>query len=83
MLNSIKSFAVLLAAGAFASGLAGCEKREEAAGPGPAERAGQQIDQAAGRAGEELNKMAGKAGQGMQELGQKLQEKAEEAKKKE
>lgn len=80
MLNSLKSIAVLLAGAAI---FAGCEKRDETAGAGPAERAGQQLDQAASRAGEQLNSMAGKAGQGMQELGQKMQDKAEEAQKKE
>jgi 16S rRNA G527 N7-methylase RsmG len=60
--------------------LTACEKREAAEnGAGPAERAGQQLDQATARAGEELNKAAEKAGQGLQQLGKKLQNEAKEA----
>ncbi|WP_194721617.1 hypothetical protein [Noviherbaspirillum malthae] len=66
------------------AGLSACQKQENAAdGKGPAERAGQQIDQAAKRAGEELNKVAEKAGKGLQEAGAKLEDKAQEAQKKE
>lgn len=83
MLSRFRFPAVLVAGMAVVAALAGCEKRDETAGAGPAERAGQHLDQAASRAGEELNSLAGKAGQGMQELGQKMQDKAEEAKKKE
>lgn len=83
MYRSTKSTHALLAAGAVLLALAGCEKREETAGAGPAERAGAQLDQAASRAGEELNKVAEKAGEGLQQMGEKLQNKAEEAQKKE
>lgn len=79
--NSIRA---ALVAGVLITGLSACEKRETAAeGAGPAERAGQQIDQAAKRAGEELNKVAEKAGKGLQEAGAKLEDKAQEAQKKE
>lgn len=74
----------VLAAGMLIAGLSACQKQETAADEkGPAERAGQQIDQAAKRAGEELNKVAEKAGKGLQEAGTKLEDKAQEAQKKE
>lgn len=60
--------------------LAGCQKQDSAAGgKGPAEQAGEKIDQAAARAGEELNTIAEKAGKGLQQLGQKIQDEAERA----
>lgn len=63
-------------------GAAGCQKHDSAnADKGPAERVGQQLDQAAARAGEELNKAAEKAGEGMQKAGRELQDKAAEAQK--
>lgn len=63
-------------------GLAACEKHDTASGEkGPAERAGQQLDQAASKAGEELDKAAEKAGQGLQKAGRELQDKAAEAQK--
>jgi type IV secretory pathway VirB6-like protein len=84
MLNLFKSATALLAGGVLVFGLAACEKREQAAGgEGPAERAGQHIDQAAAKAGQELNKLADKAGQGMQQAGEKLQNKAQEAQQQE
>ncbi|HYD58881.1 MAG TPA: hypothetical protein VEC35_00905 [Noviherbaspirillum sp.] len=70
----------LVLAGVLATGLAACQKKETASDEkGPAERAGQQLDQAAARAGEELNKAAQAAGKGMQQLGQKIQNEAEQA----
>lgn len=73
-------FARLLAAAIFIVGLAGCEKTDTAAGEkGPAEKAGQQLDQAAARASEEMNKAAEVAGKGLQQLGQKIQNEAEQA----
>ena len=66
----------------LAIGLAACQKNDTASGEkGPAERAGQQLDQAAAKAGEELNKAAQKAGQGLQQAGRELQDKAAEAQK--
>jgi hypothetical protein len=60
--------------------LGACQKQEPAVGEkGAAEKAGQQIDQAAVRAGEEINKAAEKAGKGLQELGQKIQNEAQDA----
>lgn len=84
MLIQFNLVRAVLAAGVLIAGLSACEKQETAAeGKGPAERAGQHIDQAAKRAGEELNKVAEKAGKGLQEAGAKLEDKAQEAQKKE
>ncbi|WP_143131107.1 hypothetical protein [Noviherbaspirillum humi] len=70
-----------LTAGAMlaAVALCACQKTDTASGPGPAEKAGQQIDKAASRAGDELNKLADKAGEGMKNAGEKMQQKAREA----
>ena len=69
----------LFAVASLAGFLAACEKTETAAEKGPAERAGQQLDQAAARAGDELSKAAEVAGKGLQKLGQKIQNEAEQA----
>lgn len=69
----------LLGIGVFLTGLAACQKQEVAEEKGPAEKAGQQLDQAAARASEELSKAAEKAGKGLQEIGQKIQNEAKEA----
>jgi hypothetical protein len=80
MLNSPKTAASLIALGVLLATLSGCQKKEAPAeGKGPAEKAGQQIDQAAARASEEINKAAEKAGKGLQELGQKLENEAQQA----
>ncbi|RZI41003.1 hypothetical protein EGT07_20240 [Herbaspirillum sp. HC18] len=77
-----KSTVMLMAIAVLMSALSGCQKKEAASGEkGPAEQAGQKLDQAATRAGEEINKAAEKAGQGLQQLGQKLQNEAEQAQK--
>ncbi|TFV89356.1 hypothetical protein E4K72_21545 [Oxalobacteraceae bacterium OM1] len=74
---------VLLGACALLLALTACQKKEEAAGgPGPAEQAGKQIDQAASKAGDELSKLGEKAGEKMQEAGKKLQEQSAESEKK-
>lgn len=80
MFKSKQPLARLVLTGLLMTGLAACEKNETASSEkGPAERAGQQLDQAAARAGEELNKAAEAAGKGMQQLGQKIQNEAEQA----
>lgn len=73
----------LLIVSALVFGLSACEKKAaETEGKGPAERAGQQIDQAATKAGEQLNKFAEEAGKGLQTAGKKIQNAADEAQKK-
>ncbi|MGH8809367.1 MAG: hypothetical protein ACREX0_15945 [Noviherbaspirillum sp.] len=80
MLKSTRTAASLIALGVLLAGLSACQKKEVATEEkGPAEKAGQQIDQAAARASEEVSKAAEKAGKGLQELGQKLEKEAQEA----
>lgn len=84
MLKPSRTLSSVVLAGLLSAGLAACEKKEVAAeGPGPAEKAGQQIDQATTRAAEELNKVAEKTGKGLQQMGEKIQNEAQEAQKKE
>lgn len=66
---------------AMATALAGCHKKEDVTGPGPAETAGKQIDQAAAKAGDALNQAAEKTGEGLQKAGRKIQSEAEQAHK--
>lgn len=80
MRKTLKGVIQFLAASVVITGLLACQKQEVAQEEkGPAEKAGQKIDQAAARASEELNKAAEKAGEGLQALGQKIQNTAEKA----
>lgn len=84
MSTTRRPISLFITLGMLIMALSACEKKETAAdAKGPAERAGQQIDQATVRAGEELNRAAEKTGEGLQEMGKKLQNRAEEAQKKE
>ena len=88
-----KIFVTAVFAGSvFLAGLSGCQKNEEVNGKGPAEQAGQKIDQAAEKAGQEINKAADrtgqeinkaveKTGQQIEKVGEKIQEKAKEVQK--
>jgi 16S rRNA G527 N7-methylase RsmG len=83
MMNSGKNTTALIAIALLSLNLSACQKKEASAdAKGPAEKAGQQLDQATARAGEELNKAAEKAGQGLQKAGKKLQDKAADAQSK-
>lgn len=83
MTKSGKTIVTLAAAGICIAALSGCEKKlEPQAQKGPAEQAGQQLDQATARAGEKLNQVTEKAGEGLQRLGEKLQNEAQDAQKK-
>lgn len=73
----------LLAAILVLAAISGCQKKNDNAGaPGPAEKAGAQIDSAAEKAGTELNKAGEKMGQALQEGGKKLEDKAKDAENK-
>lgn len=82
MRNSPK-LAALLAAGVFGLGLAACEKK------GPAERAGEKVDQALGtqekgpaeKTGEALDNAAAEVKQETNEAAQKVENAADELKK--
>ena len=83
MTKSGKTIVTLIAAGIWTAGFSGCEKKPEPkVQNGPAEQAGQQLDQAAARAGQELNQAAEKTGEGLQRFGEKLQNEAQDAQKK-
>jgi hypothetical protein len=56
----------VLALGILLAGLAGCQRNEPARSEGPAEKAGQKIDQAAAKAAAGINKLAENAGAGME-----------------
>lgn len=75
-MNSLFLAAVLLAAG-----LTGCQRSDDAAGKGPAEIAGKQLDKAAVEAGKELKQAAEATGRVIENAGAKMQEKAKEAQK--
>jgi hypothetical protein len=79
MMNTRNIAVRLVAASILMTGLAACQKQDAKEGMGPAEKAGQQLDQAAARAGDELNKAAEEAGKGLQKLGQKIQNESKEA----
>ncbi len=63
-MNSSKTLTSILAATVLIAGLAACQKKEDAAvNKGPAETAGQKIDQAAATAGQKLDEAGAKIGQ--------------------
>lgn len=65
--------------GVLTIGLSACEQKETAADRGPAEKAGEKIDQAAAKASVHLNKLAEQAGKGLQQAGEKIQGAARDA----
>jgi hypothetical protein len=69
----------VLALGMLLAALAGCQRNEPARTEGPAEKAGQKIDQAAAKAAAGINKLAEKAGAGMEKAGENMQKEAREA----
>jgi predicted small lipoprotein YifL len=81
MMNTIKYFSTAVIALALAGGLAGCQKKDPIVERGPAERAGQQLDQAASEAGKKLNDVADKAGKEIEKAGEKIQNAAKDAQK--
>jgi len=76
-----KNAAAVLGIAALAAALAGCQKKDEVSGKGPAEKVGEQIDRATAKAGEELNKAGEKAGQAMQQAGKKMENASQDAQK--
>lgn len=63
-MNSSKTLTSILAATVLIAGLAACQKKEDVAiDKGPAETAGQKIDQAAATAGQKLDEAGTKIGQ--------------------
>lgn len=78
MMNASKTLGAVAVAGLFLLTLSGCQ-REETAAKGPAERLGQQVDQAASKAAVEINKFAQKAGSALEKAGENLESQAREA----
>jgi hypothetical protein len=75
-----KTFNILALAGLLLIGLSACQKNEpEEAQKGPAEKLGQQVDQAAAKAAVEINKFAEKAGGALEKAGEGMQDKARQA----
>lgn len=74
-----KSATLMLAASLLLAALAGCQRNTPADARGPAEKAGEKVDQAAAKAAEGLNNLAEKAGSGLQKAGANLEKEAKEA----
>jgi hypothetical protein len=66
-----KSTTVFFATATLLMGLAACQKKDDTADKGPAEKAGAQVDAAAAKAGEALNKAGEKTGQALQSASEK------------
>ena len=82
MITSSKKPAFVFALSILVVVLSACQKNDNAAGKGPAEKAGQQLDQAAAKAAVEINKAAEQAGKGLEKAGESLQNAAKDAKAK-
>ncbi|MDB5763817.1 MAG: hypothetical protein JWQ21_2812 [Herminiimonas sp.] len=79
MMNSNKIFTSVLTISALAISLAACEKSQDTAEKGPAEKVGQQLDQAAAQAAVQINKAAEQAGKGLAKAGETIQGAAKNA----
>lgn len=79
MMNASKTLGAMLVAGWLLLGLSGCDRDEPARTEGPAEKLGQQVDQAASKAAVEINKFAEKAGNALERAGESLENRAREA----
>ena len=84
MMNLTNIWASALASALLVAGLSGCQNGDDTSGTapaekGPAEKVGEQLDQAAGEAAKHLNKMAEHAGKGLEKAGESLQGEAKDA----
>jgi hypothetical protein len=79
IMHTRESMAVIMATTALIIGLAGCQRKDDTTGKGPAEKAGEQIDRATSQAGENLNKAREQTGQAMEKAGEKTGEAAQSA----
>lgn len=77
--QSNKKIAALLIAGCFGLALTACDKNEPDRARGPAETAGEKIDEATATAAEKINEAASAAGRSIERAGEKLHDKAEDA----
>lgn len=72
-MKSNKTLMPVLAIGMLSVVLSACQKNENTAEKGPAEKAGQQLDQAAAKAAVEINKIGEQAGKALEKAGEKIQ----------
>ncbi len=78
-MKSNKTLVSFIAVAFLIAGLAACQKKEETAGP--AETAGQKIDEAAATANQKVEETTAKIGEKMEEAGKSIQQSADDAKK--
>jgi hypothetical protein len=71
MISLGKSTTAVLTIAILTAGLPACQKSEDTAGKGPAEKAGAAVDRATAQAGEKVNKAGEQVGQAMQKAGEK------------
>ena len=81
MMTFSKIISTTAVAAVLSCALAGCQKQETTAEKGPAEQAGQKLDQAASQAATEINKATLAAGKGLEKAGEKIQDAAKDAQK--
>jgi uncharacterized lipoprotein YehR (DUF1307 family) len=79
MMKSNKTLMSVLAIGILSVALSACQKNENAAENGAAEKAGKQLDQAAAQAAVQLNKIGEQAGKALEKAGEKIQGAAKDA----
>lgn len=72
-LQLLRTFALSLLVGMMALGLAACEEE------GPAEQAGESVDEAMDETGENVDEAMDEAGESVEEMGENVEEAAEES----
>ena len=82
MIKSSKPVAAIFGVSVLLLGLSACQKTEVTGQPGPAEKAGKQLDQATAQAGDTINKAATEVGKKVEQAGEKLQDTAKDGAKK-
>ena len=74
-----KQWAAIVMAGLMLGGIAGCQKKEDATGAGPAEQAGRRLDQVTDKAGADLTKAAHEANQQIQDAARETSQQIDKA----
>lgn len=74
-----RGLAALVVLGVVLGGVAGCKKKEDAVGAGPAEQMGRKLDQATDKAGRELTEAAETANRQIQDAAKETAEQANKA----
>lgn len=78
-MNTLKGFKLVVVSMFIAAGLIGCKEPTPPETAGPAETAGQKIDQAAEKAGDKMEQTAEKAGDKMEQVADDLSAQSEKA----